>query len=171
MDAERFQELYRAFFPKVYAYVAYRIGRTQDAEDVVSDVFTRVVQHIGEFRGQSESAFAAWIFRIARNAIADFFRRNGSVLEVWDELEEFHDDATPPEGLIVQSEDARLIRQLIGTLSPRRQQVILLKFFAGLRNREIAAVLDLDERSVASHLCRGLESLHQRYKAVETSDE
>jgi DNA-directed RNA polymerase specialized sigma24 family protein len=54
------------------------------------------------------------------------------------------------------------LRCLIGTLSPRRQEIITLKFFGGLRNREIALMLALDERTVASHLCRGLEDLHRK---------
>lgn len=173
VDPDHFQELYRTYFPRVYAYVAYRLGRTQDAEDVVSEVFFKVVRHMGEFAGQGEGAFAAWLFQIARNAIADFYRRNGKVIEAWDALDHLHDNATPPEGLVVQSEDEQLMRHLIGTLSPRRQQVILLKFFAGLRNHEIAVILNLDARSVASHLYRGLEELHHKYQTacMEASDE
>ena len=63
----------------------------------------------------------------------------------------------------MQKEKFKSLQQLISTLSPRRQEIITLKFFGGLRNKEIAQILRLDERTVASHLCRGLEDLHQRY--------
>ncbi|HET7078316.1 MAG TPA: sigma-70 region 4 domain-containing protein, partial [Chloroflexia bacterium] len=59
------------------------------------------------------------------------------------------------------------LHRLIATLSPRRREVITLKFFGGLQNREIAAVLGLDERTVASHLCRALEDLYARYTRLE----
>jgi DNA-directed RNA polymerase specialized sigma24 family protein len=44
-------------------------------------------------------------------------------------------------------------------LSPRRQEVVTLRFYGGLRNREIARVLGLDERTVAAHLCRAIQDL------------
>jgi DNA-directed RNA polymerase specialized sigma24 family protein len=46
----------------------------------------------------------------------------------------------------------------------------MLKFYGGLRNSEIAAVLGLDERSVASHLCRALDDLHRSYVANEIAE-
>jgi RNA polymerase sigma factor (sigma-70 family) len=52
---------------------------------------------------------------------------------------------------------------MIETLSPRRQEIIRLRFFAGLRNQEIAAVLGLDERTISAHLCRALEDLQAKY--------
>jgi RNA polymerase sigma factor (sigma-70 family) len=62
------------------------------------------------------------------------------------------------------------MRALVATLSPRRQEIVTLKFFAGLRNREIADVLELDERTVASHLSRGLQDLQTRYRAQVQSE-
>ena len=62
---------------------------------------------------------------------------------------------------LAQQEAFEQMRSLIATLSPRRQEVITLKFYAGLRNREIARVLGLDERTVAAHLCRALRDLEQ----------
>ena len=54
---------------------------------------------------------------------------------------------------------------------PRRREIVLLRFASGLRNQEIARVLNLDERTVASHLCRALEDLQQQYQREELADE
>src|SRR5438309_2277905 len=59
-----------------------------------------------------------------------------------------------PEDDMVRKETFAHLRGLLDTLSPRRQEVITLRFFGGLQNSEIAEVLGLDERTVASHLCR-----------------
>jgi Sigma-70 region 2 len=48
-EPEAFRQLYRHYFPRVYAYVAYRVGRRQDAEDVVADVFIKVVEGLKRF--------------------------------------------------------------------------------------------------------------------------
>ena len=160
-----FQELYNYYFPKVYAYVSYRVGRVQDTEDLVADTFLRVVERLDEFQWRGEGSFAAWLFRIAHSRVSDFYRRGrGSEesvpLEVLPELEA---STLLPADTVLQKEKFAHLRRLIGTLSPRRQEVITLKFFGGLRNKEIATLLVLDERTVASHLCRGLEDLHRQY--------
>ncbi len=65
----------------------------------------------------------------------------------------------------------RLSQAALETLTPRRREIILLRFSSGLRNQEIASVLNLDERTVASHLCRALEDLQQQYQQEELADE
>jgi RNA polymerase sigma factor (sigma-70 family) len=70
----------------------------------------------------------------------------------------------------MQSEQAFHIRQMIALLPIKRQEVVILKFFGGLRNKEIAAVLDLDERTVASHLSRALTDL-KRLLVTEDHDD
>jgi len=59
-----------------------------------------------------------------------------------------------------------VLHHQLRALTPRRQEIVALRFFGGLRNREIAAVLDLDERTVAAHLARGLADLQRAYLAA-----
>ncbi|HSG46119.1 MAG TPA: sigma-70 region 4 domain-containing protein, partial [Anaerolineales bacterium] len=51
---------------------------------------------------------------------------------------------------------------IVGKLSARKQEVVLLRYFGGLQNREIAAVLDLDERTISAHLSRALSELQDK---------
>lgn len=164
-DAAAFRALYRHYFPKVYAYVGYRAPTTEDAEDLVAETFLRVVENIGTFQWQGEGSFAAWLFRIARNLVSNYYRSQprGKELDLA-AVDELEGDAVQPPDALVQKQKTLLLRRLINTLSPRRQEVIRLKFFGGLRNKEIAALLRLDERTVASHLSRGLSDLHEQYE-------
>jgi RNA polymerase sigma-70 factor (ECF subfamily) len=162
---EAFQKLYRAYFPRVYAYVAYRVGKAQEAEDITSDIFLKVIEKLSEFEWRGEGSFVAWVFRIAHDQVIDFHRQ-GRRMEVdlsIDELPDLRANELLPAEIILQKEKFAHLRGLIANLSPRRREIITLKFFGGLRNKEIAEVLGLDERTVASHLCRGLEHLHQGY--------
>jgi RNA polymerase sigma-70 factor (ECF subfamily) len=162
---EAFQKLYRAYFPRVYAYVAYRVGKALEAEDITSDVFLKVIEKLSEFEWRGEGSFAAWIFRIAHDRVIDFHRQDlwvEAVLSI-DELPDLRANELLPAEIILQKEKFVYLQRLIANLSPRRREIITLKFFGGLRNKEIAKVLGLDERTVASHLCRGLEHLHQEY--------
>jgi RNA polymerase sigma-70 factor, ECF subfamily len=166
------RRLYRHYFPRVYAYVAYRVSSRQDAEDLTSEIFLKVVESIDRFEYRGTGTFAAWVFRIAHNTVKQFYR----VDEKWDitMLDALPDlpsaDLLPDEALSRKERFARL-KAIIATLAPRRREIVTLRFFGGLRNQDIASILGLDERTVASHLCRALEDLQQKYQQEGVIDE
>ena len=162
---QSFKHLYNHYFPRLYAYVSYRVGRLQDAQDLVAETFLKVIEKIEQFEWRGEGSFAAWLFRIAHNLVKDFYRwsRGGDGQLPLEGLPELQASTPLPEDVALQKEQFDQLYRLISTLSPRRQEVITLRFFGGLRNQEIANVLGLGERSVASHLCRGLDDLHRKY--------
>ena len=168
---DAFRALYRHYFPRVYAYAAARVGRRQDAEDVVADVFLHVVEALASFDYRGAGSFAAWIFRIAHNRVSQHYRDHGTADVALDDVGDLHSDRPPPDEALADKELAAHLRGLVRKLPPRRQEVITLKFFGGLRNTEIAAVLELDERTVASHLCRALDDLQRMVTANELEKE
>jgi RNA polymerase sigma-70 factor (ECF subfamily) len=173
-DARAFERLYDAYFPRVYAYVRYRVAGQQDAEDIVAGVFLRAVEALrgGRFEWRHSGSFAAWLFRVAHNAVADHHRHVTPTSSVpLDDLPGLESDSPPPPGDdLLRREQTAELQRLVAALPPRRQEVVTLKFYGGLRNSEIAAVLGLDERSVASHLCRALDDLHRLYLAGEIAE-
>jgi RNA polymerase sigma factor (sigma-70 family) len=167
-DPQAFVYLYDHYFPRIHAYVCYRVHGSQDAEDVIADTFLRAIRELKRFRWRNEGSFAAWLFRIAHNLVVDHYRQYERIAASSRPDENPVDLASRaplPEEILAQQETFRQMRELIATLSPRRQEVITLKFFGGLRNHEIAAILELDERTVAAHLSRGLQDLQGRYTA------
>lgn len=163
-DPQAFKRLYDYYFPRLYAYVSYRVGRVQDAEDLVAETFLKAIEGIESFRWQHENSFAAWLFSIARNLISNFYRQKQRWETVpLDELPDLQSSSLLPEDVALEKEKFRSFRRLINTLTPRQQEIITLKFFGGLRNQEIAGVLGIDERAVSAHLCRGLQSAHRKY--------
>jgi RNA polymerase sigma-70 factor (ECF subfamily) len=161
-DPEAFERLYYFYFPRVYTYVRYRVVQVESSEDVVSDVFLKVVRGLPHFRWQHEGSFAAWVFRIAHNEVLNYCQRNGRQEEAvpLEELPDIENGAPMLDEDMLRNEKAESLRHLVLTLPRRRQEVITLRFFGELHNHEIATVLGLDERTVASHLCRGLRDLH-----------
>lgn len=172
-DPQAFAQLYDAYFPRMHAYVRYRVPGTQDAEDLIADVFFRALRELPQFKWRHDGSFAAWLFRIAHNLVADHYRRRASLhlpLVTFDSIPEPVNPAPPPDEVAMQQEAFQQIRALVTTLSPRRQEIITLRFFGGLRNREIASILGLDERTIAAHVSRGLRDLQSRYTAQAQSE-
>ncbi|MFN8379604.1 MAG: sigma-70 family RNA polymerase sigma factor [Anaerolineae bacterium] len=162
---EAFRPLYEHYFPRVYAYVASRVSSRQEAEDVTATVFLSAIESLSTFEYRGPGAFAAWLFRIAVHGISESYRFEARRPAVpLAEMPDVPGTELLPDEAFAEKEQAIWLAQAVATLSPRRQEVISLRFFGGLRNQEIAAVLDLDERTVASHLCRGLDDLKQLVK-------
>jgi RNA polymerase sigma-70 factor (ECF subfamily) len=167
-DPHAFAPIYDHYFPRVHAYVCYRVHEPQDAQDIVADVFFRAIRNLKRFKWRNNHSFAAWLFRIAHNLVVDHYRKHKYAalsLVSEDGLAEPASEAPLPEEALAQQEAFQQIRALIATLSPRRQEIVTLRFYGGLRNYEIARVLGLDERTVAAHLCRALQDLELKYAA------
>lgn len=172
-DPAAFRRLYRHYVQRVFAYVVYRVGTPQDAEDIVSDIFVKVLEAISSFEYRGAGSFAAWLFRIAYHEVVRFYRRRGrrQTPVALDEVPDLHSPDPAPDAVLLQKERFLRLQQMLHTLSPRRQEIISLRFFGGLRNQEIADVLGLSEKTVASHLCRGLDDLQTKYRQKEFTHE
>ncbi len=171
-DLEAFRRLYRHYFPRVYAYIGYRVGREQDTEDLTAETFLKAMEGLSGFRWRGEGSFAAWLFRIAHNLVSNFYRAGQKAPEPIppEALPDLQSLDGLPADALARKELLANLRRLIGTLSPRQQEIVTLRFFGGLRNKEIAALLELDERTVAAYLSRGVHRLQDRYEemTVET---
>jgi RNA polymerase sigma-70 factor (ECF subfamily) len=164
--------LYDELFPRIYAYVRAQVDSAADAEDLVADTFLRVVASLDRFEWRHEAAFAAWLFRIAHNLVCNFQRqrrRHAPPLAL-DWLPDRPGDDLAPDAALLRQERAEALHRALAELAPRQREVIALRFFGGLRNQEIAALLDLDARTVSAYLCRGLEELQARLPATPSFD-
>lgn len=172
-DPTAFQELYERYFKRIYGYVASRINNRPDAEDVVSEVFLRVIQNLAQLRSQYPNSFAAWLFAMARNAVTDHYRRRAHTETI------VPLDSSPPvtavdlhpDTTIIEGENAAQLREMIATLSERKREVVMLKYYGGLRNQEIAVVLQIGEKTVAAYLSRALDELHEKYTILKSEPE
>lgn len=171
-DPVALQTLYERYFDRVYRYVIARVNNSQDAEDIVSDIFVLVIKRLHQFRNNNKHSFAAWLFTIARHTIIDFYRRQGR-LPTQVSIDDYAEQDTADAGLdekLIRHERVAELRSLLQMLPKRRCEVVMLRYFGGLRNLEIAHILGIDERTVASHLSRGLNDLYKAYnKKTETS--
>ena len=152
-----FDELYQQYYARVLAYMRFRTGSADAAEDLVAQVFERAVSHLDDL--QSPGAVGAWLFRIARNCAADYFRRYRVTVSLDTLVDGNHPRECSPEEELVAREERMLLLTQLNQLSEREREVIGLKFVACLQNREIARVLHMPEGTVGSLLHRALSRL------------
>lgn len=158
-DEQAFGILYERYVGKIYNYVYYRTGNSMDAEDLTAKVFHRAYHHISRFQLQGVP-FSAWLYRIAHNLVANWYRdtsrKKEFALEDHYHLE-FSGDL--PEAAILKDQESERLLRAIKKLSPERQHLIILKYVEHLSNAEIAIIMKRSEGAVKSLYHRTLESL------------
>src|SRR5690348_11664935 len=168
-----FDDLYEQYYARVYAYLRFRVGSTEVAEDLVSQVFERALTHLVDL--QSTAAAGAWLFRIARNCAIDYFRRQRPTASLDTLIDSSHPRECSPEEVIVAQEERARLLLLLKRLPEREREIIGLKFVACLQNREIARVLNMPEGTVGSLLHRTLarlrDALHDEGEGVNHNHE
>jgi RNA polymerase sigma-70 factor, ECF subfamily len=156
-DAE-FERLYRSSRDDVYAYVATLLRDRFAAEDVTALAFERAYRKRSSFRAGRGSA-RAWLFGIARNAALDELRRRKRSAPV--DVDPA-DEGTPPAEDEAEAGARRIaVRAALAALHPRERELVALKFFAGLSNAELAAVLGTSETNAATRLHRAIHKLRE----------
>ena len=153
-----FEDLYRSSRDDVFAYASGLLRDRSAAEDVTAAAFERAFRKRRRFDRRRGSP-RAWLFGIARNAALDELRRRGRQAELATEPD---DAVSPPVDTVAEGALRRTaVREAIGALDPRERELIALKFFAGLSNAEIAAVLETSESNAGTRLHRVITKLRE----------
>jgi len=157
-DPARFTELYEANFERVCAFVSRRVRTRADAEDVTAEVFQHALANLKNFEWRGVP-FAAWLYRIAGNAIADRWQRSareqGSAAA--DDPRDPHAGANPEE----VERRAQLFR-LVATLPGDQRRVIEMRFAEEKSIAEIARELKRSAGAVKQLQFRGIQALRER---------
>jgi RNA polymerase sigma-70 factor (ECF subfamily) len=151
-DRQAIRFLYLRYADNVYGYARSIVRNEHDAEDIVQQVFTRMLTAIQNYEDRSVP-FSAWLLRIAHNMSIDHIRRRSSVCE--------EPEIMPaPETPAVESHDLReAIRDALAELPDPQREIVVLRHLAGLSPREIAQRLGRSEDSVHGLHHRGRRAL------------
>ena len=162
-DVDAFGILYERYIGRIYTYVYYRTGNSDDAEDLTARVFFQAMRHIGNYR-QRGLPFSAWLYRIAHNLVANWHRDNSRRKEIpLDDAFIIKQVGDHPEHELLQSEERQQLLGVILDLPPDRQQLLILKFVEHLSNAEIGKIMGRSEGAVKSLYHRTLLNLRQEY--------
>jgi RNA polymerase sigma-70 factor (ECF subfamily) len=161
LDPSRFAELYDRCFDRVFAFVIRRVRDRDAAEEITADVFHQALAHLPSFESRG-APFAAWLIRIAANAVVDRARRAGREVVDSDGLPDT--GSQPPDDLERAEESARLFR-LVDTLPGDQRAVIIDRFVEDRSIRETAQRLGRSEGAIKQLQHRALETLRRGMRA------
>ena len=148
-----FEQLYRSSRDDLYAYLSGMLRDRSAAEEVTATAFERAFRKRRRFDSRRGGP-RAWLFGIARNAALDELRRRRRQAELADPA-----DVGRPQAN--QDERRAVVAAALGSLDARERELVALKFFAGLSNAELAAVLGISESNAGTKLHRVITKLRE----------
>lgn len=166
-NADALGVLFERHHERLYRFCTRMTGRPALAEDVVQDVFARMLRYRKTFR--SDSRFEPWMFRLARNAAADHFRKHGREEPAAEPPAPVATDPSAHQRL-EHDEAIDLLQRALLELPSERREVLVLSRFHSRRYAEIAEILGCSEGAVKVRVHRAIKQLRQVYgRLVETA--
>ncbi|MCB0198740.1 MAG: sigma-70 family RNA polymerase sigma factor [Caldilineae bacterium] len=156
------EAIYDLYSDRLYRYLLTRLGDPDAAAELTTEVFVRMIQHIGSFklsRKDPANVFSGWLYRIAANLVSDFYRSRK-----WQQVELPDDLPAPVNGpdpyqQAVQHETAQQLGTALNQLSEDQRLVIVGRFAEEMSTAEVAAWLGKTEGAVKSLQHRALRTL------------
>lgn len=175
-DPEAFSLLYRAYVARVHGFAYRRTGSYEAAEEVTASTFERAWRGLATFAWQG-GGFEPWLFRIASNEVVSHYRRRSRLDtdRMQRVLREMADDLRDDPALVAvleaDEQEARMfgVRAALVTLSERYQEVINLRYLAGVPAEQAAVAMGCSKATLAVTLHRALRALRRAMDDVEVT--
>ncbi len=168
-----FEKLFDHYYDSILRYVGLRI-KSEEVEDLVGDIFLKIIKNLPRYKPQKhitdsgKGAFAAWIFRIARNQIIDHYRTNKEAQRLYDEetgdlLFDIPSPHLNPHESAEQHEAHRTIHKAIKKLPSTHREILELKFLHDFSNAEIAKITGKNEGTIRVAQLRALREIRKYF--------
>jgi RNA polymerase sigma-70 factor (ECF subfamily) len=158
-DRPPFEDLYRDYLGRVYAYIRAQVSTAADAEDITSQVFMNAYQAYARFEARNSTP-SAWLFRIARNATLDHFRAHGRRERLRRTIEHQPLAESDPSTVAEERIQYRALLAHVARLSERQRDAISLRH-AGLSFDEVGTLLGCSEDAAKMLYHRALKALKE----------
>ena len=164
-----FSLIYDSYHNRILDFVMKRVSSKEVAEDLTSDIFEKILKSVSDFQWQGIT-ISAWIYRIARNRIIDFYRKNSkrkNDVSIYDYSNVIESKGANVENLMLEQEELVFLYNSIREFNEEDQYLIFYKFFEELPNKSIAKILKLTQTNVGTKLHRIRKKLKQYIKNLQ----
>ena len=166
-DTNAFGEIYDLLLDKIYRFIYYRTGNKEDAEDLTETVFIKMWKSISSYKNKG-LPFEAWVFRITRNIVIDYYRTKKLSVSLDEGLiDTLPDNKISHEDILHDKMLKEMIFEKLKYLSDNYREIIILKFIEEKNNKEISEILEkpIDQvRVLQSRALKALKTLIYEHK-------
>jgi RNA polymerase sigma-70 factor (ECF subfamily) len=162
-DVAKLGILFERHHVKLYSFLVRVTNRRDSSEDLVQEVFFRMLKYGHSFRG--DAPFAVWMYQLARNAANDHFRKWKNELPL--EAAEDRPDQDPvAHDSLVREETSENLKRALALLPAEKREVLVLSRYQELKYEEIGAILDCPVGTVKARVHRALKDLKREYQRL-----
>ena len=159
------EEIFDMYYDKIYSFTLFRVQSIHDAEDITSNVFCKAVKSFMSYR--KECSVSTWLLSIALNEIKNYYRGRREYLNL--EYAESYPARENAEDSVLANERARSLYAAVAELDERQRNIVLLRYYGDMSNKEIALLLKLTETNVETILYRAKKILKKFLETCEVS--
>jgi RNA polymerase sigma-70 factor, ECF subfamily len=159
-DAWAFGLLFDHYHLPVYRYIASRVHRPSDAEDLTQLVFVKALEALPRYESRG-IPFGGWLFRLARNTVIDHVRTRHDHVDLDSAIGQAGRDAGPDE-ITVARQELDDVAEALAALTDEQREAIALRFFAGLSAREAAEVMGKQEGTIRGLQFRAIAAMRRK---------
>jgi RNA polymerase sigma-70 factor, ECF subfamily len=160
--------IYERYAPGLFRYLYFRVGDEEQARDILSEVFLRMIESHERYEERGWP-ISAWLYRIAHDRAVDCIRRRSRRRHL--SLESYDAPVAGPESLLDRHEAAAMVQRSMATLCTTQRQVIHMRYFDDLSVQEVAQQLGRSEGAVKAIQHRGMRAMeHHLLRGSEHPD-
>lgn len=165
-DVDQLGVLFDRHHARLYSFCRRLTGDPDAAGDLVQETFFRMLKYRTSYRDQG--AFAAWMYRMARNACLDHLGRSGRETPEDEATGELVSTEPLPAERAERREEVWLLERALGRLSPEKREILLLARFGSMSYAEIAETLGCTVSTVKVRVHRAVRELRDHYTRAAT---
>jgi RNA polymerase sigma factor (sigma-70 family) len=167
-DIDRLGLIFERYNKALYGYFLNLTGKTDISEDLVQNVFIRILKYRTRYRGDGN--FSIWIYKIAHNIFIDYVKKknklelSGNIDEWANELSDSHSGESNSMEEMVNTLEKALLQ-----LPEKKREILTLSRYKELKYREISEILGCSESAVKVRIFRALDELRKIYKELSNN--
>jgi RNA polymerase sigma factor (sigma-70 family) len=158
---EKLAVLFEKYHVQLFNFFLRLTGNRGASEDLVQDVFLRILKYRTTYKGQSK--FTVWMYQIARNAHIDYLRKSKGELSLDDQWDEVMETEPTPLDRLERGQDVKLMQEALARLPLKKREVLVLSRYQDMKYKDIAELFGCQVGTVKAHVHRAIKDLGKIY--------
>lgn len=164
-NGDNFVQLYEKYVKKIFAFIFYKVGNKQDAEDLTSETFLKAFDKIKTFDNKKNIQFSSWLYSIARNTTIDYFRQNRTDYPEYNRLENQSVEIDIIQW-IQDRDKLNHILEFLESLGTEKKEIFILRVRNEMSYEEISHIVGKTANTCKVSFHRTLQNVIQKFGYV-----